>query len=198
LPNNFKFTPELFGRLTIAPWCDKSMSSFILTNEECFTLSQMTESSDGILLYRASRDGFRASAFHEKCDGKENTITIIKTDDNYVFGGYTSAKWSSNGGWTLDPTAFIFSLRRDGVSQSQKLLVTRAEYAIYRHGNHGPTFGGGHDFTITDRSDIHLGSYSLLGFSYQRHLGNEEPFQFLAGNYNKWVTTEIEVYQIYK
>ena len=45
----------------------------------------------GNLLYRATRDGFTASAFHEKCDGKENTITIIKTNGNYVFGGHTSA-----------------------------------------------------------------------------------------------------------
>ncbi len=172
--------------------------SLILSHDEAISLAQMTESSDGILLYRASIDGFRASAFHEKCDGKENTVTIIKSNMDYVFGGYTSAKWSSNGGWTPDPTAFIFSLRRDGVSQSQKLSVTRAEYAIYGHDNHGPTFGGGHDFTLTDRSDIHFGSYSLLGNSYQRHSGNGEPLQFLAGNYNRWLTTEIEVYQIYK
>jgi hypothetical protein len=56
----------------------------------------MAQVKVGNLLYRATRDGFTASAFHEKCDGKENTITIIKTNGNYVFGGYTSAKWNSN------------------------------------------------------------------------------------------------------
>jgi hypothetical protein len=40
----------------------------------------MTNSKNGTLLYRGTRDGFTAKSFHEKCDGKENTITIIKTD----------------------------------------------------------------------------------------------------------------------
>jgi hypothetical protein len=47
----------------------------------------MTESTNGTLLYKATRDGFEPSSFHEKCDGKENTIAIIETNGNYVFGG---------------------------------------------------------------------------------------------------------------
>ena len=31
-----------------------------------------------LLLYRASEDGFGADAFHSKCDGKSNTMIIIK------------------------------------------------------------------------------------------------------------------------
>jgi hypothetical protein len=40
------------------------------------------------LLYRASVDGFRATDFHRKCDGKPNTVSIIKTTDDFVFGGW--------------------------------------------------------------------------------------------------------------
>ena len=35
------------------------------------------------LLYRASRDGFEATKFHELCDNKGPTIMISKLKDNY-------------------------------------------------------------------------------------------------------------------
>jgi hypothetical protein len=44
-------------------------------------------------LYRATIDGFFAKNFHTKCDGNANTLTIIKTTNNYIFGGYTTVAW---------------------------------------------------------------------------------------------------------
>ena len=57
----------------------------------------MKKSSDVQLLYRASRDGFTGTAFHEKCDNRANTITNIKNNLNYVFGGFASSAWNSSG-----------------------------------------------------------------------------------------------------
>ncbi len=56
----------------------------------------MIKSSKGILLYRSTRDGFTSQAFHSKCDGKGKTITIIKSNLDYVFGGYASSVWNSS------------------------------------------------------------------------------------------------------
>jgi len=41
-------------------------------------------------LYRASRDGFEASKFHEKCDNKGATLTIIRNTIGRIFGGFTT------------------------------------------------------------------------------------------------------------
>ena len=46
------------------------------------------------LLFRASRDGFTAQAFHSKCDNKGPTVTIVKSGDN-IFGGFTEISWTS-------------------------------------------------------------------------------------------------------
>ena len=46
------------------------------------------------LLFRASRDGFAAEAFHAKCDNKGPTVTIAKSGE-YIFGGFTEASWTS-------------------------------------------------------------------------------------------------------
>jgi hypothetical protein len=42
------------------------------------------------LLYRGSRDTFKAARFHEICDNKGATLSIIKSKCGKVFGGYTS------------------------------------------------------------------------------------------------------------
>jgi hypothetical protein len=41
------------------------------------------------LLWRGSRDGFGAEAFHDRCDGHANTLTIIQDTDGHIFGGFT-------------------------------------------------------------------------------------------------------------
>jgi hypothetical protein len=154
-----------------------------------------------ILLYRATRDGFNSQAFHSKCDGKENTITIIKSNLNYVFGGYASSAWNSSGKWINDSNAFLFSLRRQGVSPvfQDKFTVKKAENALYGNSSYGPTFGGGHDIFICNESNTNGGSYSNIGHSYNSPnrwtYGKKAKF-LLAGNDEKWTTTEIEVYQI--
>eukprot|EP01083_Nonionella_stella_P276851 941111_1 len=66
-----------------------TMQSSILTETEICTLaSLLLQSKKGLsmkrwsLLYRGSRDGFRANIFHNKCDGKAKTLSIIRTDIN--------------------------------------------------------------------------------------------------------------------
>ena len=38
------------------------------------------------LLYRASRDGYRAKDFHFKCNNKLNMLLVIKTTSEHIFG----------------------------------------------------------------------------------------------------------------
>ena len=47
------------------------------------------------LCYRASSHGWAVSTFHGLCDGKVNTITVIRKSP-YVFGGYTDIAWGEN------------------------------------------------------------------------------------------------------
>ena len=67
---------------------------------------------DMTLLYRASTDGDASTKFHEKCNGKENTVTFVKTVNNFRFGGFANKPWNSNGSYFNDDKAFIFSLDR--------------------------------------------------------------------------------------
>ena len=110
-----------------------NLNTVILIQNEVSSLKSMTGVKNTVLLYRASRNGFTNAAFHAKCDGRARTITIIKTRDNYVFGGYTEASWDSTSGYKTDTTAYIFSLRRNGVSGFSQYFVSSSyyRYAIY-------------------------------------------------------------------
>jgi hypothetical protein len=84
--------------------------SSILSPSENSYLASITRQPRKSLLYKATRDGFFASSFHSKCDGKANTVTTVKTNSNYVFGGFTAASWSSASNYSTDSTAFIFEM----------------------------------------------------------------------------------------
>ena len=64
------------------------------------------------LIFRGTRDGFGVTDFHQKCDNKGPTITIVKDVRGYVFGGYTSINWKSEGGYASDSKAFLFSVNK--------------------------------------------------------------------------------------
>ena len=62
------------------------------------------------LIFRATKDGFTASAFHGKCNDKGATITIVKAKTGQIFGGYNTVNWSSNGSYGADAGAFLFHI----------------------------------------------------------------------------------------
>ena len=56
----------------------------------------LPKTGDWSICWRATRDGWAASIFHSRCDGKSPTLTIVQVINNnktYVFGGYATASW---------------------------------------------------------------------------------------------------------
>ena len=50
--------------------------------------------SEFVRCWHAKTDGSAATTFHNNCDKKGPTVTIIKSD-SYIFGGYTDLSWES-------------------------------------------------------------------------------------------------------
>ncbi len=67
------------------------------------------------------------------------------------------------------------------------------ETAIYCQERFGPTFGGGYDICICDRTDINKGSFTNLGGLNYKDLTIKT---YLAGTYDTWLTVEIEVFPL--
>ena len=137
------------------------------------------------LLYRGSRDGTSATVFHNKCNSIKKTLTIIKTTNNYVFGGYTGAAWSNTVGYVTDSSAYLFVLRRGStVSSVLHSDVSSAGYAIYNNPSYGPNFGW--DIHIPDRFDINAGT--SRHFYYSSNIASYIPSSFHV--------SDVEVFQI--
>ena len=117
------------------------------------------------LVYRASRDGFAAVDFHRKCDDALNTLTVIKTKNSSIFGGFKRKPIFRDDTFIHDPFAVVFSLAN---KQKKPLLfkLVDEEKAVKYAENFGPCFGNG-DIAITGDSNLTNTSSFCVGTSYQ-------------------------------
>ena len=136
-----------------------------------------TTFTDAVLLYRATRDGFDAASYQRKCN-ETNTLFIMRTTQNYVFGGFVHESLAGTRGFIRDPNAFLFRLRTNGTTNFNilrsggTLYDPTSQYAFYDR--YMPTFGSGSGHKIHDLYIDHYanstgtgsGSSSYLCYSY--------------------------------
>ncbi|KAL0480122.1 creD [Acrasis kona] len=154
-----------------------------------------------VMQYKGTKDGFKARIFHELCDNKGPTMTICRTTEGYVFGGYNSQQWTSKNCWQAASDTFIFSLVNPYNDGTRKMKVKNPQRAIYNHESFGPTFGGG-GISYFDPYDIYIDSsmtrgHTNVGNAYSTFRGgfrSDEAQKSLAGSLNAWTLNEIEVF----
>ncbi|CDW78416.1 tldc domain-containing protein [Stylonychia lemnae] len=149
------------------------------------------------LLYKASRDGFRAKHFHEKCDNQGPTLTFIMSEMGQVFGGYTSLDWKSPENLyqqETDPKAYIFSLTQNTLHKQYQ----NNDYSIC-HLKHQHVQFGMTDIQIRDNCNEKKNSLSNIGSTYMPpediELGTTKCEKYLAGE-EQFRVLDIEVYSV--
>jgi len=100
--------------------------------------------SDGLgslrCVYKASRDGWSATKFHECVDNNGSGVVVARTLSGKVFGGFNPSGWRSTDDYTTSTTAFLWCLSRNKV---QKYPVQASGAAVYDYATSGPCFGSG-------------------------------------------------------
>ena len=88
-------------------------------------------------IYSAEDYNFDSFSFHEIC-GQDltNTLILIKTENNDIIGGFTTASWEPNSLLNYDDKAFVFNLNK-----KQKFRISNPSNAINSRINEGPIFG---------------------------------------------------------
>merc|ERR1711937_341897 len=153
----------------------------------------------GELLFKATRDGWNAyHDFHSRCDDQGPTLTVFKSPEGYIYGGYTQASWREVGGnYVEDWKAWLYWIKcKQGIPERKMNVRTDGNqvHAIYPHNSYGPTFGGGHDIYISD--DMHNG-YVNWGSSYPLPSGYDNSFLTgVGGAQTHQMASEIEVYKV--
>merc|ERR1712173_327407 len=119
------------------------------------------------LLYRHSRDGGSAAAFHRHCDGKQNLLVLVHSEFDHVFGGFTSMDWSGNDQWKEDEKAFLFVVRSKFDENARIFERKSKSKDVYCYGSYGPTFGSGFDLCVDgdnkEISECYRASYTATG-----------------------------------
>jgi len=175
------------------------IDSKILTNKQKIKLMQWAPKGmrrRWKRIYRASKDGFAAATFHQKCDGKGPTLIVIQSNLGNVFGGYTEMPWASSGSYKFDANAFVCVLSSK-INKRQKPtkwgVKTSNKNSVHHSASYGWTQGGGHDIYLCNNCNTTNSSYSNLGNSYTAPADKN----LLAGAYN-FKVVEYEVYHLVK
>ena len=150
-------------------------------------------------IFRASEHNFRAAAFHEKCDNKGDTLTLVRTEFGRTIGGYSHYPWDSSSGYLSDGgmRAFLFSLDR-----KEKYVPVCGDYLIFRHSSYGPIFGSGSDLWLADSCNNNNSSYANFPTSYNRAedkiTKSQESYANFSGATNGYHfrVVEYEVFQV--
>ena len=171
-----------------------SMDSAILSLDAASKLLGFCAPSSAVtLLYRASRDGFECQRFHSHCDDQGPTITVVRTTEGYVFGGYTDQSWNSSNSWIPSSKAFLFALRCYAGLGPTKMPVVSESQATYGHTSYGPVFGGGHEIMIANCANQNASSYTKFSGHFECPAG--QGHTFLTGS-SQFQVSEIEVFRI--
>ena len=153
------------------------------------------------LLFRGSRDGFASTTFHQKCDNKYNTVTIVRTEHKRTIAGYTFYRWNeaiNNYYSNVGKQTYLLQL-----DIKQKYIPVSDKNLIYCHNGYGPTFGGGHDLYISNNCDTNNSSYCNFPTIYNgegphRYNNNQISYQAICGatNGKNFIVTDYEVFQV--
>ncbi len=140
------------------------------------------------LIYRASEHGEKAEDFHERCDEIEGTLTIIKTTEGNIFGGYTSLSWDpEDESEKKDNDSFVFSLNLE------KLYFEsgKNEYSIFCDKSKGPCFVG--MFSVAEnffRNRSYVAPWEIQCFD-----GETTKYEINKGKKDFFIE-ELEVFQV--
>ncbi len=138
------------------------------------------------LLYRASRDGYTAAAFHSKCDDKGATIVIAKVKNSgQIIGGYNPLQWDSSNSNKSTKDSFIFSFTDKNNLQSANVVYSKGDqYSVQCLSHCGPVFSYSDLYVRYDndpdvwRSTV-LSSYPTLNLPNSINVDDYEVFQVI-------------------
>jgi len=145
-----------------------------------------------VLRYRGTRNSFGSANFHSCCNNVGPTITIVRSTNGFLFGGYNPNAWGITGNYQGGGGSFIFTLSNP-YGSVPTVFHFKSGNGPYDHPSYGPTWGGGHDLYISNGCNGNNSSYSNFPNSYSDILGYGNNTFTGAKNFQ---VAEIEVFSV--
>ena len=146
------------------------------------------------MIYQATKHGDKGEDFKKYCNNKGSTLTVIKSQNDEIFGGFTKCNWTNeNNTYSYDDCAFLYS-----IANKKTFNVIKPEKAIinYDIGYAFACFGNTNDWDGIYLFDEFLSD--MQGYCNPKklteiyNLESEEDISSL-GNFT---VKEVEVFQI--
>ena len=80
-------------------------------------INKVSNGKTAVLCYSTDTDSRKGKTFHSQCDDKGPTVTIVKLSTGKIIGGYASASWKSDPGYTDTSESFLFSVSNRFIHQ---------------------------------------------------------------------------------
>ncbi|CAF4367914.1 unnamed protein product [Rotaria sp. Silwood2] len=123
------------------------------------------------------------------------TMTIIQSDNDSLFGGYTSVPWTSSDSKANDTTAFLFTLINPYDIPPTKYSINHDEAgnAAEHRSNGDPTFETGYDIYLSDGWNSNHASYTKFPCSHLDTTGMGNNTSTGARNF---IVSDFEVFKL--
>jgi hypothetical protein len=142
------------------------------------------------LIYRATEEGDKIEKFNNICSNIENELIIIKTNKNYIFGGFTKTGWKENKGKDFyDSNAFIFSYNLKKIYN-----IKKPEYALHCQSGDCRLSFGSTSYAILIGNNF-LAKYSGRIDKMDDYSGESSEREINGGD-KEYKVLELEVFQI--
>ena len=142
------------------------------------------------LIFKMSENGSNCKDFHKYCDNKGPTLTLIKTKNNRIFGGFTPLNWNNSRGVIIDQynQTFVFSLNL----MKKFDMINSKKDAIHNQENNGPFFGN-NDFSLYKnmKKGIHVSNEYCNFFSKNNNLELSD-----GSSSTDFETDELEIFKV--
>ncbi|GAB5369045.1 hypothetical protein AAMO2058_001371700 [Amorphochlora amoebiformis] len=155
--------------------------------------------------YQASKHGWDAKAFHNRCDNKGPSLVVGRTTSGVTFGGFMPLEWKSSNDYRETDRDFLFYVPN---KNADPVKISKRDFSpVYDYRRGGPQWGSeglliGEPessvmgvFTGPDPEGVAIGNLqkakSKLGLSHERGPDGRDS---LFGSDNKVILSELEVY----
>ncbi|KAL0160356.1 hypothetical protein M9458_044081, partial [Cirrhinus mrigala] len=121
------------------------------------------------LLYKASVHGYKASAFHQRCDRQGPTLLVAFNRSGYIFGGYTSVDYTQKCRQITDKKAFLFSFE----DETLLCIKVKSGHNARFDDNKGPNFGQQLYFCYNNQPVVYHQRGNAFVFDAETLYGND-------------------------
>ena len=147
------------------------------------------------MLYSATVNGDESIKFHELCDYHNNTLVLVQTETDNIFGGYVNKQWNSlELGRKMDNNSFLFSVNKQKIYNPRTDISSGQKYHLFCSDKDGPCF---YAFSIEDLclekggycDEMKKCNYDSFEIDYELNEGNKyfkvkqlEIYEILSNN----------------